>query len=300
MTDLRLTIQKKPYCLANSRTVRGTLMDFGFEKRIVQVMVNLYDCGIVEKVRLCGGVLSQTEIYNLTVTQENNYGTSSKYIEEGIQKWAEALGVTVGQSSVPWPEPKPEPQKEPRSETAATTSVLQGFCGTNCDRQHREHGDGQNAVWSYDGKGTLTISGKGYLADYYDYSIADRPWHEFKDQITNLVVTGEIKSIGFRAFRGCSRLKSVTLPDGLRGIPAYVFEECRALEYISLPNSVEGIGDAAFHNCISLHTVVLPQICFAENAFDPGVILSRSNIALPEREGSCGPNARWKFDGRGN
>ena len=58
---------------------------------------------------------------------------------------------------------------------------------------------------------------------------------------------------------GCSSLKSVTLPEGIKAIENYAFANCNSLSNINIPQSVQSIGSAAFDNCRSLTSVTIPE-----------------------------------------
>ncbi|MDE6559989.1 MAG: leucine-rich repeat domain-containing protein [Muribaculaceae bacterium] len=61
------------------------------------------------------------------------------------------------------------------------------------------------------------------------------------------------------AFLGCSSLKKVTLPTGLKKIGFQAFSECLALESINFPASLEDIGSNSFTYCASLDGVEFPK-----------------------------------------
>ena len=72
---------------------------------------------------------------------------------------------------------------------------------------------GENAAWTLDDEGTLTISGQGAMADY---SLAGAPWYSYSSSdIRQIVVEEGITKIGDSAFCGCTGLTGVTLPDSL-------------------------------------------------------------------------------------
>lgn len=47
-------------------------------------------------------------------------------------------------------------------------------------------------------------------------------------------------------WRGCSKLLSITVPEGMTVLPAYAFWNCASLQTINLPSTLEVIGDSAF------------------------------------------------------
>ncbi len=61
------------------------------------------------------------------------------------------------------------------------------------------------------------------------------------------------------AFAGCSRIKTVTLPNTLTEIGVRAFSECNALTGISIPDSVQKIEERAFYKCSALTTLKLPE-----------------------------------------
>ena len=61
------------------------------------------------------------------------------------------------------------------------------------------------------------------------------------------------------AFLGCSSLRKVSLPEGLKKIGFQAFSECSSLEEINFPESLEDIGSNSFTYCTSLDNLAFPK-----------------------------------------
>ena len=81
----------------------------------------------------------------------------------------------------------------------------------------------------------------------------------FKDctNITSVVIPDGIVEVRSSAFQNCYNLKKVTLSNNLTKISSYVFSGCSKLENIVIPDSVTAVSTSAFSNCTSLKKVVV-------------------------------------------
>jgi hypothetical protein len=77
--------------------------------------------------------------------------------------------------------------------------------------------------------------------------------------LTSVTIPNSVTSIGWRAFYGCSGLTSVTIPNSVRSIGVYAFYNCTGLTSVTIPNSVTSIGFRAFDGCTGLTSVTIPN-----------------------------------------
>ena len=110
---------------------------------------------------------------------------------------------------------------------------------------------GSGVTWSYDGAGTLTISGRGAMNDYQIAWGSNAPWSTYQQEITHVVISSGVTRIGDGAFGGemaantYPDLISIRLPDTLTSIGEYAFAGA-GISSIELPNSLETIDIYAF------------------------------------------------------
>ena len=117
---------------------------------------------------------------------------------------------------------------------------------------------GVNANWVMTADGTLTISGKGRISNYNDYSNC-APWYACGKYIKSIVIESGVTGIGNYAFYCCEALTSVTIPNTVTAIGDEAFRNCEALTSVTIPNSVTTIGDGAFSYCEALTGMTIPS-----------------------------------------
>ena len=71
-------------------------------------------------------------------------------------------------------------------------------------------------------------------------------------KITSIAMPDSVVYIGRSAFYNCTSLKSITIPDGVKEIGYAAFSECAGLVSVKIPDNVTKIGDSAFINCANL------------------------------------------------
>ena len=77
--------------------------------------------------------------------------------------------------------------------------------------------------------------------------------------ISHKDATYSVTSIGIGAFRDCSSLTSIIIPNSVTSIREDAFENCSSLTSIAIPNSVTSIEEGAFSDCSSLVSITIPN-----------------------------------------
>ena len=122
-------------------------------------------------------------------------------------------------------------------------------------------GDGSGVTWQLTENTddpntyTLTIRGSGAMKNYL--MSGHQPWRSFRDQITSVVVSPGVTSIGNLAFALSRNIIHVDIADSVVSIGEQAFFECSRLTNITVPQSVTYIGVNAFESCTNLSSITL-------------------------------------------
>ena len=124
--------------------------------------------------------------------------------------------------------------------------------------------------------------------------------------LTSITIPNSVTSIGSSAFSGCTGLTSITIPNSVTSIGSSAFKGCTSLSSITIPNSVTYIGSDAFYRCLNLKKVIIPDIAgWCENSINYESNLFNSaythfysdentritNLVIPEGTTFIGDNA---------
>ena len=99
--------------------------------------------------------------------------------------------------------------------------------------------------------------------------------------LTSITIPNSVTSIGGEAFRGCTGLTSITIPNSVTSIGTWAFAYCTGLTSITIPNSVTSIGVGAFEGCNGLTSITIPNsvTSISNWAFDGCTGLTSINVA---------------------
>jgi len=115
-------------------------------------------------------------------------------------------------------------------------------------------GDNYQGLTTANIPASVTYSGTTYSVT----SIGERAFR-WCSSLTSVTIPNSVTSIGDEAFRFCSGLTSVTIPNSVTSIGEYAFSDCSSLTSVTIGNSVTSIGYAAFSGCSSLTSLTIPN-----------------------------------------
>lgn len=105
------------------------------------------------------------------------------------------------------------------------------------------------------GSFTYEVSADGHY-EITGYFVNTSVEHELviPSEIEDVLVTG----IAADAFKSCTSITSVTIPDSVKYIGDFAFYDCDKLASVTIADTVESIGTGAFYGCDLITSIKLP------------------------------------------
>ena len=145
--------------------------------------------------------------------------------------------------------------------------------------------NGVNYLHGYTGNDTELILPENYNGENYEiYDYAFRNC----TSLTSVVIPDSVTSIGYRAFYYCTSLTSVTIGNSVTSIGNYAFSGCKSLTSVVIPDSVTSIGDDAFAYCYNLTSIVIPDSVTSIGSDAFYYCTSLTSIVIPNSVTSIG------------
>lgn len=114
--------------------------------------------------------------------------------------------------------------------------------------------------------------------------------------LIDISIPNSVTSIGKSAFRSCNNLKSITLHDNITNIGSNAFQSCGSLTSFTIPKNIKEIAAAMFTSCSSLTTVTIPEGVISIGSWAFSGCDSLTTIEIPKSVTSLG---QWVFMGCG-
>lgn len=219
--DVIEILTKYPDCRNNGGKFRAILMDLypNASKAIVNTLVLMSDCGIVEEIYSAKQIDSFHES-RWKKKLEDDYGISDKIICKCL------LLMT-----------KSDAKQQPSINDAGV----------------------KNQVDEGSTKPIDTVSKMPKPSLLSDFEIENGVLKKYKGISSHVVIPDSVTSIGAYAFFRCTDLFDIVIPNSVTIIGAGAFGHCIRLANIVIPDSVTSIGYRAFEDCRSLRSITIPD-----------------------------------------
>ena len=205
---------------------------------------------IEEELLLTGSQDEEGALYSIESLEEDEINLSSLERQDGVGEEDVLFDTVLGEDEVREGLVLEEESLENETEDTikkkdslerATEEILVDSEGTSDKDFHADKVDemslakgycGENLLWDVYKNGMLSISGKGFMDDYSLETSA--PWKEFADDITQVILSENVKSISKYAFNGMTSLENVYISEDVCLIDVGAFRDCKNLRFIEV------------------------------------------------------------------
>ena len=223
--------------------------------------------------------------------------TAYKVVEDKVNKSQQETVEQTVENEIDMPEEitepgNDEPEIHEENEVQKDIEVPEDEDKEHKESKKKKKKDEDPLVYDLDSDGTLVISGKGELKEFwrvrnYNAEIEKVRKIIIKDEVT---VTDDIRA-GKNMFHDLEYLETVELPQNMTRIHTDMFADCPSLRSISIPDGVTVIGEGAFSRCRSLRSVELPDSVVEIQNLAFYVCESLEEVNIPDSVTSIGESA---------
>lgn len=241
MIDLKSILKTYPDCLSSRASFRAILLDmYPNERRTINIMLSMYESGIVRKIQSKNALLS-ADVESILSFIENEYGISVKYATEAVYIWAAAYDIPLHEAAPSKPVVIPNSNLgNPEESTYARQTRT---------RSHRSYVDLSNDASVH----PCPNSSRSVNTDPLEWETSVLPSGNLmisrfvgvdNDEVIvpNSINGISVTAIGSEAFDKCIGIKSIIVSEGIVEIQDGAFFGCTALEKVILPNSLVRLG----------------------------------------------------------
>lgn len=118
--------------------------------------------------------------------------------------------------------------------------------------------------------------------------ISDYSFYNCQNSLAEINLHNNMTHIGYEAFRTCSFITSIVIPDSVTSIDSYAFRDCSGLISVTIGENVTSIGSGAFiycdeineinYNAINCNDLAMYSEVFSNcGSYDPGIVVNIGN-----------------------
>ena len=118
-----------------------------------------------------------------------------------------------------------------------------------------------------------------------------------KDEIKSVIIEDGVTFTSEDAFKDCTNLTSITIPNSIIKIGNYTFMDCTGLTSVTIPDKVTHIGNGAFFGCTGLTSITIPNSVTKIGNYTFMGCTGLTSVTIPDRSTHIGDGAFWGCTG---
>lgn len=278
MIDLKQALEKYPFCINNSSTLKSVLYDMfpGIEnKSRIYIISVILELGIIKQIKKKDS-FDEVDLRKYSSALENNFGFKNELCVECLKTWAIAFDkCCVNEVLDNHDEQKIIKPALPNMNVENEEFIIKDGCLVEYigdqypdQRQRRVGAAYKRRKWVnfvQVPEGVTAIGTCAFLDSHIKQVVLPSTCSVIEDQafmnscISEIRLPDSIELIGIQAFYGCKSLRRFTLPPKIEVIYKETFSGCESLEKMELNNRLKSIGVDAFCHCESLFSIEIPS-----------------------------------------